>query len=115
MELFHPALLLVFLVVILTALSIRHHLNTRPERGEPMPLEYYTKLKRQDADKAVVDWNTRAEELLTEAGVECFCQTEVGAYYTYDGGLKIKQHRRLSLDCPLHAWQGLELAENPLT
>ena len=110
----HPAFLLAFPVIVLAALGIRHYRKVRPERDEPMPLEYYTKLKRQDAAKAVADWDARAEELLIEAGVWCACRvTTVTDYHTWGGGRTTKTKRHPAIYCPVHCWQGLELAKSP--
>lgn len=109
----HPALLMAFPVIVLAALGIRHYRNTQAKRDEPMPLEYYTKLKRQDADKAVVDWNARAEEILIAAGVECACRMETRIFYSREKGHYLDTHRRPTLNCPLHYWRGLELAKSP--
>ena len=110
----YPAILLFPLGMGLTAGAAYVHNKVRPERDEPMPLEYYTKLKRQDAAKAVADWNARAEELLIEAGVWCACRvTTVTDYHTWGGGRTTKTKRHPAIYCPVHCWQGLELAKSP--
>ena len=110
----HPAFLLAFPVIVLAALGIRHYRKVRPERDEPMPLEYYTKLKRQDAAKAVADWDARAEELLIEAGVACICPTTpVVTHLTWEDRRITKTKRHPVIYCPVHAWRGLELAKSP--
>lgn len=110
----HPALLMAFPVIVLAALGIRHYRKIRAKRDEPMPLEYYTKLKRQDAAKAVADWDARAEELLIEAGVACICPTTpVVTHLTWEGRRITKTKRHPVIYCPVHAWRGLELAKSP--
>lgn len=108
----YPAILLFPLGMGLTAGATYIGNEYRPQPEEPKSLEYYTKLKRQDAAQAVADWNARAEELLTASGVKCACQTTVKVYYTYHEGRTTEKHRRLSHDCSLHTWQDLELAKS---
>lgn len=109
----HPALL-ALPVIVLTTLGIHHYRKIRAKQDEPMPLEYYTKLKRQDAAKAVADWDARAEELLIEAGVACICPTTpVVTHLTWEDRRITKTKRHPVIYCPVHAWRGLELAKSP--
>lgn len=114
MELIHPVLLLIFVVIVLATLGIRRYLKTRPEQDESVPLlDHYTKLKRQDAAKAVADWDARAEELLIEAGVACICPTTpVVTHLTWEDRRITKTKRHPVIYCPVHAWRGLELARS---
>ena len=110
----YPAILLFPLGMGLTAGAAYVHNKVRPERDEPMPLEYYTKLKRQDAAQAVADWDARAEELLIEAGVACICPTTpVVTHLTWEDRRITKTKRHPVIYCPVHAWRGLELAKSP--
>ena len=110
----YPAILLFPLGMGLTAGAAHIGNKYRPQPEEPKSLEYYTKLKRQDAAKAVADWNARAEELLIEAGVWCACRvTTVTDYHTWGGGRTTKTKRHPAIYCPVHCWQGLEPAKSP--
>ena len=110
----YPAILLFPLGMGLTAGAAYIGNKYRPQPEEPKSLEYYTKLKRQDAAKAVADWDARAEELLIEAGVACICPTTpVVTHLTWEDRRITKTKRHPVIYCPVHAWRGLELAKSP--